>query len=122
MTKTKDAVKIPDRVTGKAGRLRERIAEDRLNLRIAQMVYEKRVAAGLTQAELAELLDTSQSVVARLESADYEGHSLSMLQRIAEALHGRLEVRIVGTKGRGRKMGAAEAWKRGARRKAGRRG
>ena len=122
MAKTKDAVKILDRVTGKAGGLRERIAADILNLRVAQMIYEKRVAAGLTQAQLAELLDTSQSVVARLENADYEGHSLSMLHRIAEALHGRLEVRIVGTGGRGRKRGAAGAWKKAARRKAGRTG
>jgi ribosome-binding protein aMBF1 (putative translation factor) len=100
MAKSKDAVKILDRVTGKDGGLREKIAEDRLNFRVAQMICEKRVAAGLTQAELAELLDTSQSVVARLENADYEGHSLSMLHRIAEALHGRLEVRIVETRGR----------------------
>ena len=51
--------------------------------------------AGLTQAELAQLVGTTQSVISRLEDADYEGHSLSMLQRIADALHQRLEVRFV---------------------------
>ena len=30
-----------------------------------------------------------------LEDADYEGHSLSMLQRIGEALHRRIEIRFV---------------------------
>ena len=120
MAKTRDAVKILDRVTGEDGTLRERIAEGRLNLRVAQMIHEKRVAAGLTQTELAGLLGTAQSVVARLEDADYEGHSLSMLQRIAQALHGRLEVRIVGT--RGRKVAYAARRKKAARRKSGTRG
>jgi transcriptional regulator with XRE-family HTH domain len=36
---------------------------------------------------LARLIGTSQPTIARLEDADYEGHSLSMLQRIAAALH-----------------------------------
>jgi len=44
---------------------------------------------------LAELVGTTQSVIARLEDADYEGHSLSMLQRIATAVNKRLEVRFV---------------------------
>ena len=35
------------------------------------------------------------SVIARLEDADYQGHSLSMLQRIASALNKRLEIRFV---------------------------
>lgn len=40
-------------------------------------------------------MGTTQSVISRLEDADYEGHSLAMLQRIAEALHVRLELRFV---------------------------
>ncbi len=51
--------------------------------------------AGLTQAKLAELVGTTQSVISRLEDADYEGHSLSMLQRVAEALHRRIDIRFV---------------------------
>jgi hypothetical protein len=38
---------------------------------------------------------TTQSVISRLEDADYERHSLTMLQRIADALNCRLEVRFV---------------------------
>jgi transcriptional regulator with XRE-family HTH domain len=98
MAKTKDAIKILERVTGE-GSLRETIAEDRLNLRVAQMIHDKRVASGLTQAQLAKLIGTTQSVIARLEDADYQGHSLSMLHRIARALDGRLEVKIVATRG-----------------------
>jgi predicted transcriptional regulator len=44
---------------------------------------------------LADLIGTKQSVIARLEDADYEGHSLTMLQRIATALHQRLEIHLV---------------------------
>ena len=68
------------------------ISED---LRIAQMIYDTRTAAGLTQAQLAEKVRTTQSVISQLEDADYDGHSLSMLRRIAGALHSHVEVRIV---------------------------
>ena len=59
------------------------------------MLYEARTRAGLTQAQLAKKIGTRQSVIARLEDADYEGHSLSMLQRIAAAVNCQLEVRLV---------------------------
>ena len=59
------------------------------------MIYEARNRAGLTQQHLAALIGTKQSVIARLEDADYEGHSLTILQRIATALHQRLEIHLV---------------------------
>jgi transcriptional regulator with XRE-family HTH domain len=51
-----------------------------------------RQQAGLSQRDLAKLLKTSQQQISRLESASYEGHSLSMLRRVAEALHARVRV------------------------------
>src|SRR3990172_12916086 len=68
------------------------IAED---YRVAQMIYDARSAAGLTQTQLAELVGTTQSVISQLEDADYEGHSLTMLRRIAKALHRTLEIRFL---------------------------
>jgi ribosome-binding protein aMBF1 (putative translation factor) len=62
---------------------------------VAQQVYDLRVAARLTQQQLAERIGTTPSVISRLESADYRGHSLSMLRRIAEALGKRVELRFV---------------------------
>ena len=47
------------------------------------LVREMREDAALTQAELARKVGTSQSVIARLEDAEYAGHSLTMLERIA---------------------------------------
>ena len=55
--------------------------------------------AGLTQTELAELIGSKQPVIARLEDADYEGHSLTMLQRIAIALNQRVEINFVSVEG-----------------------
>ena len=69
-----------------------RISED---YRIAQMIYDARTAAQLTQSQLAEKVGTTQSVISQLEDADYEGHSLSMLRRVAAALDQRIEIRFV---------------------------
>ena len=59
---------------------------------VALQIAALRQQAGLSQKELAKLLKTSQQQISRLESASYEGHSLSMLRRVAEALHARVRV------------------------------
>jgi hypothetical protein len=41
------------------------------------------------------MIGTTASVISRLEDADYEGHSLAMLRRIAAALDKRVEIRFV---------------------------
>lgn len=53
---------------------------------VAMRLAELRQRAGLSQKELARKLKTSQQNISRLESPSYEGHSLSMLRRVAEAL------------------------------------
>ena len=65
------------------------------NLEVARRLHELRARAGLTQRQLAKLVGTSPSAICRLEAADYEGHSLSMLRRIAAALRQRAEIRFV---------------------------
>lgn len=62
---------------------------------IAARIYELRHQAKLSQKQLADLIGTTQSVISRLEDADYTGHSLEMLRRIATSLHCKLEVQIV---------------------------
>jgi ribosome-binding protein aMBF1 (putative translation factor) len=68
------------------------------DFRIAQMVYDARQAAGLTQKELAEAIGTTENVVAELEDADYEGEALVILRRIAEALQMKLRIELVPAK------------------------
>ena len=65
------------------------------SVEVAELVLKARTDAGLTQRELADRVGTSQSVIARLEDADYEGHSLSMLRRVAAAVNSRVELRFV---------------------------
>jgi ribosome-binding protein aMBF1 (putative translation factor) len=89
------ASRVLAEVTGHDRRLRAAIEEQTLNVHVAEMIYDARTKASLSQLELAKLVGTTQSVISRLEDADYDGHSLTMLQRIAEALHRRLEVRMV---------------------------
>ena len=74
------------------------IQEERDKLDIAGQVFKLRTQAGLNQAQLAKLVGTTQSVISRLEDADYTGHSLSMLRRIAGALNCRVEVTLVPKK------------------------
>jgi len=68
---------------------------ERVNAEVAQLVYDARTEAKLSQTELARLIGTSQSVISRLEDADYQGHSLTMLARIASALDRRLAVSMI---------------------------
>ena len=93
--KTSDAIRILDGMIGKNRQLRQLASEAMVNAEVAQLIYDVRNKAKLTQKQLAEIVGTTQSVIARLEDADYEGHSLSMLQRIAAAVNKRLEVRFV---------------------------
>lgn len=71
---------------------RASLQDERVNAEVARMIHELRKEAGMKQKELAELIGTTQSVISRLENADYDGHSLSMLSRIAKALNRRLSV------------------------------
>ncbi len=85
------------------------VERERVNAEVAQMIYDRRTAAGLTQRQLAERVGTRQSVISRLEDADYDGHSLSMLQRIADALGQRIEVRMIARKSTAGSHGGTEA-------------
>jgi len=67
----------------------------RFHARLAQVIYARRKALGLTQAELAKRANTSVSQICRLEDADYEGHSLNTALRVMAALNRRLEFRDV---------------------------
>jgi transcriptional regulator with XRE-family HTH domain len=80
---------------GDDSELRQLVMEAGVNAHIAELIRDARMAAGLTQTKLAKLIGAKRPVIARLEDADYRGNSLAMLQRIAAALHQRLELRFV---------------------------
>jgi transcriptional regulator with XRE-family HTH domain len=88
-------VDVLEKLIANDPQLRELADQATLNAMIAQLIYQSRTKAGLTQSSLAKLMGTRQSVISRLEDADYDGHSLSMLRRIAEVFGKRLEVRFI---------------------------
>ena len=96
LKQTSDAVEILRRriYEGKPAWLKN-LEEARANEEIARKIQKLRAAAGLTQTQLAKLVGTTASVICRLEDAEYEGHSLAMLRRIAGALNQRVEIRFV---------------------------
>jgi len=59
---------------------------------VALQLAALRKESGLSQKELAQRVGTSQQQISRLESPSYEGHSLSMLRRVAEALGATIHV------------------------------
>lgn len=73
--------------------IRMHYEEEKAKSRIAQAVRAARTRAGLTQAELAQKIKTTQSVIARLESGtDKRTPSLDLLARIASACDAELEL------------------------------
>ena len=93
---TSDAIEIMHRryYEGKPDRIAA-LEEARADDEVARKIYQLRTQAGLSQRELAKLVGTTASVICRLEDADYEGHSLPMLRRIAAALDRRVEIRFM---------------------------
>ena len=96
---TTDAIEIIHRryYEGRPDRIAA-LAEAEANDTVARKISALRKRAGLTQQQLAKLVGTTTSVICRLESADYQGHSLAMLRRIANALNKRVELRFVDAK------------------------
>ena len=105
--KKRDAVdQLIDNFVGSDRERQQMLDDEIVNVEAAQLVYELRTRAGLSQRELAKKVGTTASVICRMEQADYEG-SLAMLRRVAGALNRRLELRAVPIRAVGRKIARA---------------
>ena len=69
---------------------------ERIKGDIAQLIYDLREAASLTQEQLAEKVGTTAKVIDDLEMTDYEdnliGDAVLMLQRIAKAVGKQVDI------------------------------
>ncbi len=92
MPKTRDFSRVIQKQLTSNPRLRAAVEKERLNAAVATLIYNARTEAELTQKQLADLVGTQQSAIARLEDADYGGHSLTMLRRVATPLDRQLNV------------------------------
>lgn len=84
-----------DRYVGKDPKRIKAYNHEILNAAIARQIFELRTKSGLSQRELAARVGTSASAICRLEDTDYDGHSLTLLKRIAEALGTQVEIQFV---------------------------
>ncbi len=68
---------------------------DRLGPRfdLIRSMIEKRIEKNISQEELASRMGTKQSALSRFESGEYNP-SLAFMQKIAEALDSKLEIRL----------------------------
>jgi transcriptional regulator with XRE-family HTH domain len=76
---------------------------------VALQLAALREKAGLSQRDLARKLHTSQQQISRLESPSYEGHSLSMLRRVAEVLGATVRVTFAPRKESGLTVSESKA-------------
>lgn len=70
------------------------VEEELINSRIAHMIYKLRTEKDISQKALAKKINTTQSVISRLEDSDYKGHSLAMLQKICIALGRKINITV----------------------------
>lgn len=70
-------------------------------LDIALQIHNLREQASLTQKQLAEMVGTKQSNIARIESADYTGYTFKTLEKVTKALKAKLEIKIIPQDNRG---------------------
>jgi len=80
----KNALEILSQRAKKNPKLQAAYIEEKKRYHTGCKIRECRKRAKLTQKQLAELIGTKQSVISRLENAEYEGHSLNILKKIAE--------------------------------------
>jgi len=109
-----EALSLLESLIGDDLDLAEMLAEERTNAAVARQIFALRTAQGLTQRQLADAIGTRQPVIARLEDADYEGHSLSMLHRVGAALGCTVAVLLVP---RSRAARTSSGHPRGSRRR-----
>ncbi|PIS09243.1 transcriptional regulator [Candidatus Beckwithbacteria bacterium CG10_big_fil_rev_8_21_14_0_10_34_10] len=76
-------------------KFKKALKETRLEYEIARAIILARTKKKLTQKQLAEKLETQQSVISRIENAQTTA-SLSFLQRLANTLGGKVEVNFKG--------------------------
>jgi predicted transcriptional regulator len=63
---------------------------------LGQAVYDRRIALGISQSELARRAGTTQTVISRLEGGAVTP-TLPLLHRLAGALEGELSLKITAT-------------------------
>jgi transcriptional regulator with XRE-family HTH domain len=94
-----DALAIIRHIVGADADLDRMIQEERVNVEVAQLVYDVRTRAGLSQGALAARIGAPPEDVESLEEADAGEQTLALFARVLQALNLRLAVRIPDEEG-----------------------
>ena len=79
-------------------KFREEFEREYKNLVISEKIAQLRHQARLTQEELAQRIHTTKSAISRYESNNYQGYSVSLLQKIAPACGADLRISFTKSK------------------------
>jgi DNA-binding XRE family transcriptional regulator len=82
------------RIAAQSVKFRTAYYDELGRLRLAHRIAELREKCGLTQAQLAERVGTTQAGISRLENPNYRNYSLTTLEKVAAALGARLRVEL----------------------------
>lgn len=69
--------------------------EERQALKLAMNIIKLREKKGLSQQQLAKLMDTSQQAISRIESGEYDGFTLKTLEKLAKATGTQLKIEFI---------------------------
>jgi DNA-binding XRE family transcriptional regulator len=94
MARTRNYADVIRKELAEDADLLDSVEEEIFHAELAMKLQQIRKAAGLTQKKLAEMIKTQQSVISRIEDSDYDGHSLSVVRKIATALGKRIRIVI----------------------------
>ena len=85
-------INLPAKLQDKQYRQKFFLAES--SAQLAEQITALRKRRGLNQKQLADLVDTKQPAISRVEQADYQSWNFSTLRNIVGALDGRIRVTI----------------------------
>jgi DNA-binding XRE family transcriptional regulator len=95
-TMTTDAVTIiHNRFVAGRPELEAYVMEELERILFGNQIYDLRTKAGMTQSALARKIGMKAVDIDRLENADYEGHPLPTLRKIAAVFGMRIELNFV---------------------------
>lgn len=94
MPKSGDLIEILNKRYGIDIKTDPEIQQFRELYHIAQLIYDARITANLTHAQLAEKVGVTEDVISDIEEADFGGDVFSMLHRIALVLNRKVEIRL----------------------------
>ena len=95
---TRDGVEILHHMLDEDPELNELYKEELHKLQLADKIKRARKSAGISQNDLAKKINTTQSVISRLENSNYDRFSMSTLVKVAMALGCNLQVDLIPQK------------------------